>query len=1053
MDARLREPRLAKLTMPSAAGTVLRDRLFQRIGDSQAAVWVGAPAGAGKTTLLASYVERNASPVLWYQVDRGDADLASFFYFLGLAARRVAPDADALPLLAPEYLSDLPAFVRRFFRALFSELPPHCVVVFDNYQEVEDVPVFQSMMRVILEEVLPGIQVVLLSRNALPASLARFHANRKMQVIGWEELRLTPAESHSLLGAAFDTASVERLHTLSQGWAAGLLLLRDLGETALPMQQEKPDRAPGILFNYFASEIYSSAAPEVRQLLRRTAFFPSFTAEMAVQVSGVSDAGELLDRLTREHFFVGCRSEPQVSYQYHALFQDFLRTLVRQPAEATKARRDCADILAANGRAEDAVDLYLDAGEAGAATALILECAPRLIGQGRWQTLKRWIDALPAGHAEQFPWLILWRGVAELAAAPSQARTTLEGTYERFAVADDVVGQLFAASGVIDACFLEWSEFHALDRWIDVLEGLWDKIPLLPSPEHRMRVVTSMLAAITHRRPLHRLAASCVEKLLDLLDRVANGNAKSLSAMFLLQYLLWFGDFRLARRVRDMAARLEDSTSPLNAILLAHSVGTFDIMAGNETAALGQFDKADRIAIENGLALAAAVHIAPLRAYAALSFGKLDQAPALIERSAPASFSAQFMNATQYCQLNFWLAAQRGEWEQARANSKLASDYAERTGSMVSRPWTLSCHALALAACGDLAGARAGMLRVRDLLPDQTAGLLHFQVLLCEAFIALTDAGASQALREAMALGARQGYANTLAWHPGLMSRLCSEALRLEIEPPFVLQLIHQRGLQAVDPAAEHWPWPIRIRTLGVFSVIRDEVPLTFTGKTPKKPIALLKAIVALGGREVAESRLADMLWPGAEADAAIEALSVNLHRLRKILGNPAAILMREGRISLSRDICWVDAWAFELMVGQPRERPEAGYVDADLVRANEAITLYRGNFLAAEHEEPWMIPVRERLRAKFVQHLTAVARSYYASQRPEQALALYLHGIEIDDLVESFYQGLMSCYLQLGRRADGLATYRRLHSVLSRAHGLIPAPESEALLTALRNI
>ena len=83
------------------------------------------------------------------------------------------------------------------------------------------------------------------------------------------------------------------------------------------------------------------------------------------------------------------------------------------------------------------------------------------------------------------------------------------------------------------------------------------------------------------------------------------------------------------------------------------------------------------------------------------------------------------------------------------------------------------------------------------------------------------------------------------------------------------------------------------------------------------KHIAVLKSLLALGGRDVPEARLADKLWPGSEADAAHEALAVNLHRLRKLLGSQDAVDLRDGRISLNPEMCWVDAWTFESLVEQ----------------------------------------------------------------------------------------------------------------------------------------
>lgn len=44
---------------------------------------------------------------------------------------------------------------------------------------------------------------------------------------------------------------------------------------------------------------------------------------------------------------------------------------------------------------------------------------------------------------------------------------------------------------------------------------------------------------------------------------------------------------------------------------------------------------------------------------------------------------------------------------------------------------------------------------------------------------------------------------------------------------------------------------PTQIYAFGRFSLVIDGTPLCFIHKTPKKPIALLKVLIALGGRDV----------------------------------------------------------------------------------------------------------------------------------------------------------------------------------------------------------
>lgn len=76
---------LPKITAPRAAQLYPRERLFDWFDRSRAQhrlLWVNAPGGAGKTSLMASYLATRELPVLWYQVDAGDGDIASFFFYM-----------------------------------------------------------------------------------------------------------------------------------------------------------------------------------------------------------------------------------------------------------------------------------------------------------------------------------------------------------------------------------------------------------------------------------------------------------------------------------------------------------------------------------------------------------------------------------------------------------------------------------------------------------------------------------------------------------------------------------------------------------------------------------------------------------------------------------------------------------------------------------------------------------------------------------------------------------------------------------------------------------
>ena len=128
---------VVKLSCPHMHEALPRPRLFEVLDamcQRHKLVWLTAPGGAGKTTLAASYLRHLGQSPLWYQIDNGDADPASLFFYL---AQMLGERGTGLPSLRPELCGDIPRFARIFFRAYFGLLAPGSVLVFDNVQEFD----------------------------------------------------------------------------------------------------------------------------------------------------------------------------------------------------------------------------------------------------------------------------------------------------------------------------------------------------------------------------------------------------------------------------------------------------------------------------------------------------------------------------------------------------------------------------------------------------------------------------------------------------------------------------------------------------------------------------------------------------------------------------------------------------------------------------------------------------------------------------------------------------------------------------------------------------
>ncbi len=303
------------------------------------------------------------------------------------------------------------------------------------------------------------------------------------------------------------------------------------------------------------------------------------------------------------------------------------------------------------------------------------------------------------------------------------------------------------------------------------------------------------------------------------------------------------------------------------------------------------------------------------------------------------------------------------------------------------------------------------------------------------------------ALRDMFGPALRQRQLDEEQWPAQVLSHLCADALQANIEVDSVTQLIRQRNLHPDGPQTVHWPWPMRVYTLGRFSLVKDGKAVIFSGKSPRKPLELLQALIALGGREVHTSLLMHALWPEASIGDLRKVFDNTLHRLRQIFGHDEVVTLRDAKLTLDMHYCWVDAWAFDHFVGRltDGETLPSHYAD-------EARRLYQGHFLQREATEPWLLPYRERLRSRFHRFILFQGERMESAGLWEAAGQMYEQAIEIDSLAEIVYRRLMVCLLNRGEFAEALRVYRRCCDLLSIVLGVKPSFETEAIRQRLEN-
>jgi len=504
----------AKTTRPSTSALVPRERLFARIDGApgRTVAWISGPPGSGKTSLVASYVEARRLRCLWYQLDADDADVATFFHYLGHAARKLdgsrGRDLDA-PASRQE--PGTASRARNFFRQLFGRAEAPFALVLDNLHAVPPEGELHAALEAAFSQVPKGSLVLVTSRSDPPASFARFRVTGEMVCMGPRELDLAPqelADIARLRGGPLAADAIAELHDRTRGWAAGAVLMLEHWKLSGRIAEFPGDAAPPVVFDYLAGEIFERFEPQTRQFLLRIACVPRMTAEVAQAVSGEPKAGRLLLNLALNHYFVDeIQADEGRVFQLHPLLRDFLRRRAAEDlpeAFSPPMLQRAARLLGDAGQAEDAVALLMECGDWSGVAQIAAEQANALLEQGRGELLASWIESLPRETTDAEPTLLYALGSCRVRTVPRAARRCFEHAFDAFRQAGNPVRMAECARGVIEAILFEFDDLAPLDPWIGVLgNALGESSTILP-PRSFAQAAVALGWALIHRQPESR---------------------------------------------------------------------------------------------------------------------------------------------------------------------------------------------------------------------------------------------------------------------------------------------------------------------------------------------------------------------------------------------------------------------------------------------------------------------------------------------------------------------------------------------------------------------
>jgi DNA-binding SARP family transcriptional activator len=243
----------------------------------------------------------------------------------------------------------------------------------------------------------------------------------------------------------------------------------------------------------------------------------------------------------------------------------------------------------------------------------------------------------------------------------------------------------------------------------------------------------------------------------------------------------------------------------------------------------------------------------------------------------------------------------------------------------------------------------------------------------------------------------------------------------------------------------------LKIQTLGAFRIWVGNQEIPASAWSREKALHLFQFLITTRQRFLHKEQIIDRLWPGQDATAGDRDFKVALHALTKVLEpdrKPRAQSRFIQRFDLTYGLnsqnIWIDANNFEALIASGNSALPADPTRA-AIHFQQALQLYKGDYLPERRFEDWASTERERLQVLALGLMTTLAELLLPS-KPLETIRLAQLVLTIDPVWENAYRLQMEAYMAQGNRPMAIRTYQQCKKTLVEELGIPPLPETDTL-------
>jgi LuxR family maltose regulon positive regulatory protein len=892
--------------------SLLRSNLLQtRLPDqkhNKKVIIIEAQAGQGKTTLVYQFLEYNNNTYIWYQVGPEDSDpvLLLSSLLMNLCANLpgfVSPQLTNILNEGSVGPLDLTRCANILLQDLDNYLEQDIYLVFDDLHRIEFGALTNKLLAHLLDTSPPQVHFIFISRQPLEIKGTTIRNGSQIAYLSTTDLALGNQDIESLyttvLNKDISRQDAIKIQKVTNGWIMGIILashpISGRSRFWLDSSTDTLSTAPqsGHMLDYFQDEIFAQLPKTLHNIFLRFSFLQEIPADLATEISGIENFGQILSDMTRENYFIYNLDDQQQVFRFHHFFQEFLQ----QRAKARFSETEIGEIYHLEARyyqkqdiTEKALICYRNGCDFKAMEDILQKKGMDLIAKNRTVSILSLLQSIPEDILFKHPWLTLYAGLLRVDFIPQTTLPFWDTARAQFTAAKEEIGELIALSQTIYFHFVISGEYNKGTQLLPRAESLLERnkttlpIPIIIMAARNLASGYCFFKGDMEKARHYIQIANTLAGRHDIRNFIA-------STRFIQGYIELLSGNR-AKYLREAEVCFSLFNDPLvcesNRLSLRVITLCYLSMIGDHQnfhiQQLALQKSIDQTVVDQTVA---APYLYVWGSSNLFSHGQPQQALQLLDKGLDTISTAAIDH--MHSQLLQWKAfglALTGYADEAEKRISEAALLREKAGG----PFYTAFHNI-------LAGAvytrvkkfeKASICLERGLAISQTISSTYLTI--CALFNlsyfkyeSESPETALNNLETGLSLMKINGYNHFWSWEPAMMTKLLSMAVKRDIEKSFAQNLAKDRlHLNFRDDGK-----PIsllKFKLMDSFELsMSGKVLLQSKGLTPFQR-ELLGLLITAKGQRIPQEKIQLELWPESSPENARKSFDTLLTRLRKLI-------------------------------------------------------------------------------------------------------------------------------------------------------------------------